>query len=60
MSAPLSKIDTYYARLLSPLQRTLSVTLYGASAYSAVRSAATPLSAGTNSGVTPIIPVGLQ
>lgn len=60
MSQPLTKIDTYYARMLAPLQRTLGVTLYGASAYSAVRAAATPLSAtsGTNGGVTPILPIG--
>ena len=64
MGQPLTTFDTMYARTLAPIQRTLGIAIYGASAYNTLRFAATPLSrSGTNSGiggggVTPIIPLG--
>jgi hypothetical protein len=60
MSQQLTKIDTIYARMLAPVQRTLGMAIYGASAYNTVRYAASPLSAfggGNGAGVTPIIPL---
>lgn len=62
MGQPLTTFDTMYARTLAPIQRTLGIAIYGASAYNTVRFAASPLN-GTNSGiggggVTPIIPLG--
>ena len=45
----------------APVQRTLGVTLYGASTVSAIRNLTVPLTAGTGgttSGVTPILPLG--
>lgn len=58
LSQPLSKLDTYYARMLAPVQRTLGITLYGTSTYQAIRSASGSLRGGNNSGFTPILPLG--
>ena len=59
MSQPLTTIDTLYARMLAPVQRTLGLAVYGGSAYSSIRNAATPLSRlNGNGGFTPIIPLG--
>ncbi|MFO0805125.1 MAG: polysaccharide biosynthesis/export family protein [Gemmataceae bacterium] len=59
MSQPLTTFDTVYARMLAPVQRTLGMAIYGASAYNTVRYATTPLSQfnGNGAGVTPIIPL---
>jgi polysaccharide export outer membrane protein len=62
MSQPLTTFDTIYARMLAPVQRTLGIAIYGASAYNTIRYASTPLSRfngnnGNNVGVTPIIPL---
>ncbi|MDB5306190.1 MAG: hypothetical protein JWO38_392 [Gemmataceae bacterium] len=60
MSQPLTKIDTLYARMLAPVQRTLGIALYGASAYNTIRIASRPIGTGNaaNTGVTPILPIG--
>jgi polysaccharide export outer membrane protein len=68
MSQPLTTFDTFYARMLAPVQRTLGLAIYGGAAYNSIRFAATPLNrigsgvGGTTGigGVTPIIPVGGQ
>jgi polysaccharide biosynthesis/export protein len=59
LSNPMSKFDTYYARMLAPVQRTLGITLYGASAYTTIRNASHPNGIGNNNnGAVPIIPIG--
>ncbi len=63
LSQPLTKFDTLYARMLAPVQRTLGIAIYGASAYNAIRAASHPLGTtgtGVNNGIgfTPIIPIG--
>lgn len=59
LSQPLTKFDTLYARMLAPVNRTLGLALYGASAYNTVRVASRPLGVNGNgsTGVTPILPV---
>jgi hypothetical protein len=37
LSQPLTKFDTYFARVLSPVQRAMGITLYGASTINAVK-----------------------
>jgi polysaccharide export outer membrane protein len=55
MSQPLTKFDTMYARILAPVQRTLGITLYGASTVSTIKNINNQNGGG---GVTPIIPIG--
>ncbi|HEX4608450.1 MAG TPA: polysaccharide biosynthesis/export family protein [Urbifossiella sp.] len=58
LSQPLTKFDTYLARVYAPIQRTMGVAIYGATTY---RSFATlgQLNNGTNNngGVQPFIPI---
>ena len=53
LSQPLTKFDTYLGRVLSPVQRTLSVTLLGASAVNQIRNSGN--NNGNNVGV--VVPV---
>jgi polysaccharide export outer membrane protein len=39
LAQPLTKFDTYYARVTAPVYRTLGLTIYGTSAYTAIRNA---------------------
>lgn len=58
MSQPLTTIDTIYARMLAPVQRTMNAAILGASAYNTIRFTTVPTSQlGGAGGVTPIIPV---
>ncbi len=53
LSQPLTKFDTYLGRVLSPVQRTLGVTLLGSSAVNQIRNP----NGGNNVGlVAPIVP----
>ena len=38
LAQPVTTFDTYYARLTAPIYRTLGLTIYGTSAYNAVRN----------------------
>ena len=58
LSQPLTKFDTYFARVLSPIQRTLGITLYGSSAYNSLRQLGNNGGSGTgNSGSNLFLPV---
>lgn len=54
MGQPLSRFDTEFARVIAPLQRTLGLSIYGASAYQTFQQLGR--NNGTN-GVTPFIPI---
>lgn len=61
LSQPLTKFDTYYARLLAPIQRTLGITLYGAATYSTLNNLGRNNgTGGINNGVgfVPVLPIG--
>jgi protein involved in polysaccharide export with SLBB domain len=51
LGQPLSRFDTYLARVLSPVQRALNVTLLGASAVNTIRN--------TNNNSNVLLPVGV-
>ncbi|MBN9119536.1 MAG: polysaccharide biosynthesis/export family protein [Planctomycetes bacterium] len=54
LSQPLTKFDTYLARVLSPVQRTLGVTLLGASTVNQIRNSGRN---GTNNGIGIVAPI---
>lgn len=54
LSNPLSKFDTYLARVLAPINRTMGATIYGASTYNTLRNIGQN---NGNGGVTPFIPI---
>ena len=56
MSQPLTKFDTYLARVLAPVNRAMGAALLGASTYNTFRN--TNGNFNNNNGVQPIIPVG--
>jgi protein involved in polysaccharide export with SLBB domain len=56
LSQPLSKFDTYLGRVLSPVQRTLGVTLLGASTYNQIRNSGRNNNNNNVGFVAPIIP----
>jgi len=55
-SQPLTKLDTYLARVLAPVNRVMGATILGASTYSTVRNA--NQNNGNNNNVQPFIPLG--
>lgn len=54
LSQPLTKIDTYLARVYAPIQRSMSFAIYGATTYDVIRNAGR---GGGGSGVQPFIPI---
>lgn len=56
LSQPLTKFDTYFARVLSPIQRTLGIGLYGASTYQTFRQLGQPIGAG-GTGANLFVPI---
>jgi polysaccharide biosynthesis/export protein len=57
LSQPLSKFDTYMARVLSPVQRAFGVTLLGASAINQVQSVGRNNGGGNNGNVGFVAPI---
>jgi polysaccharide export outer membrane protein len=58
MSQPLTKFDTYLARVYAPIQRTMSATIYGATTYNVLKNVGrTGLNGSSNGGVQPFIPI---
>jgi polysaccharide biosynthesis/export protein len=55
LSQPLTKFDTYLARVYAPIQRTMSFGIYGATTYSVFRNINN--NNGNNGGVQPFIPI---
>lgn len=55
MGRPLSTFDTNFARIIAPLQRTLGLSIYGASTYQTFQSLGQNRNG--NNGVTPFIPI---
>lgn len=55
LSQPLTKFDTYLARVYAPLQRTMGVAIFGASTYSTFRNI--NQTGGGAGGVQPFIPI---
>lgn len=60
LSQPLTKFDTYLARVFAPLQRTMGLALYGATTYNVLKQVGHGFNNGfgNNGGFTPIIPLG--
>jgi polysaccharide biosynthesis/export protein len=56
LSQPLTKFDTYFARVLSPVQRALGVTLLGASVSNQLRNNNNGFNNGGVNIVAPIVP----
>ncbi len=56
LSQPLTKFDTYLARVLAPVNRAMGAALLGASTYNTFRNVNN--NNGNNNGVQPFIPVG--
>lgn len=56
MSRPLAAFDTHFARVIAPVQRTLGLAIYGASAYQTFQNLGRN-NGGGNGGVTPFIPI---
>ena len=59
MSQPLTRLDTYLARIYAPIQRTMGVALYGATTYNVLNNVGrnNGNGNGNNNGVTPFIPL---
>lgn len=57
LSQPLTKLDTYLARIYAPINRTFGVAIYGASAYNTIHNIGQN-NGNNNNGVQPFIPVG--
>ncbi|MBN9522460.1 polysaccharide biosynthesis/export family protein [bacterium] len=55
LSQPLTKLDTYLARVYAPIQRTMSFGIYGATTYNVFRNIGQ--NNGNNNGVQPFIPI---
>ena len=55
LSQPLTKFDTYMARVLSPVQRAFGVTLLGASTVNQIRNSGNGF--GNNNGVNFVAPI---
>lgn len=54
LAQPLTKFDTYYARITAPVYRTMGLALYGATTYQTFRNINNP---NGNGGFTPIVPI---